>query len=291
MNILIAINDKYFEPVVIMLNSLYKNNSEYLDIYLLYSSLTKRNIDKLDKIVKEKFKGSLYPIYVDSKIFENSPLGNHFTVEIYFRIIAPKLLPEKLDRVLWLDADMIILNRINDFYSQDFEEKLLIVSPDCCENTNIEYASKTKERLNLSQKHIYFNSGLILYNLKEIRKGLDYYTDVKIIESNKENLKMPDQDILNILYSNKVKYADNSLYNVQIRWDSEVDYNIIQGKAKIIHYIGRIKPWNLRWKNKTNNLFWNYSIGLKGYYKKRLYMVLNPLVNLSEHYFKSFFKK
>lgn len=290
MNILIAINDKYLDPVVTMLNSLQKNINIPLEVYLLYTSLSDKSIKKLEKFIVKECSGSLHPIYVDSSIFKDSPLKYHFSIEIYFRIIAPKLLPKSLDRILWLDADMIVLKSIEEFYFQDFEEKLLIVSPDSCETFNITYAKMTKNRLNLSDDHIYFNSGLILYNLNKIQENIDYYTQTEIIQEYKNNLDMPDQDILNILYSKKVKYVDNNVYNVQVRCNRKIQIKNIEENAKIVHYIGRIKPWNIRWKNKASTFYWRNIVGIRQFFKYSVFLVLNPFTNLVEDTVKAYIK-
>ena len=54
----------------------------------------------------------------------------HYSVAMYFRIFAHVLLPESIDRILYLDADIIVKNDITSFYAQDFEDKYMIVNED-----------------------------------------------------------------------------------------------------------------------------------------------------------------
>lgn len=87
-----------------------------------------------------------------------------------------------------------------------------------------------KEILNLDKDVVYFNSGVILFNLEKIRKRDILSEAEKILDSKLKQLKNPDQDILNILYSKDKIIVPWEKWNYQV-WDKCV----IEEKPAVIH--------------------------------------------------------
>lgn len=108
MNILIAVDSNYIVPAKVMLKRLSIHLSEKLDIYLLYSSLREKHNEDLSRFCMKECGAELHPMYVERKTFNEMPLTGWFSVEVYFRLIAPFILPENIKRILWIDADIII---------------------------------------------------------------------------------------------------------------------------------------------------------------------------------------
>ena len=108
MNILMAINDKYSRPAKVMLTSLCLNNTfEEHHVYLLHSSLSQKVIDDLVESLAA-YNCEVVPVFVDNKLFENLPVSHHFSIETYYRFLMQTMVPENVDRILWLDADMVV---------------------------------------------------------------------------------------------------------------------------------------------------------------------------------------
>ncbi len=124
------------------------------------------------------------------------------------------------------------------------------------------------------KKHFgqYFNSGLMIFNLAEMRKD-------NLIEKFKSEIKKeyayPDQDILNIVCFNRIKYLDFSFQifageyeqvrtNLFITIDKLEEYKNSIKTPFSFHFVGGVKPW---FKKKPSYPFkrWWY------YYKKSTY--------------------
>lgn len=270
MNILIAVNSDYIRPVKVMLKSLALHTNETLNIYLLYSKLNEKDIAKLSKFCLMECGAYFHSIYVELDIFSEMPLTEWFSIEVYFRLIAPFILPNSIKRILWIDADVIIKKDISNFYYlnmgtaeiaviRDMGPSKLVL--DCC------------ERLGLNKQTKYFNSGIILFNVIGIRKKWvkeTFLSQIRTLARNKIIL-YPDQDILNIIFEkNKIIVSD--IWNFQIRcWDKVQPIDI--ENAAVIHFVGGIKPWNSEYTNKFGRIWWKYyfKCGWKnGYYLTRL---------------------
>lgn len=99
-SILAALDENYLPQLQVMLTSMYLNNpGERADIYLLYSSIPE---DKLAAVKKQlDFMGyGFYPIPVDRTLFDGAPVTKQYPREMYYRLLASRFLPEKLDRVM-----------------------------------------------------------------------------------------------------------------------------------------------------------------------------------------------
>jgi lipopolysaccharide biosynthesis glycosyltransferase len=110
-------------------------------------------------------------------------------------------LPE-LDKVIYIDSDVLVLHDLNELYNTNIEDKYLAVVKDPSwffENGHV-------LELNLSERGFYFNSGVMLMNLKKIRddglvKKLEDYT-------NNNFRTYMDQDALNVVVGNDVALLD-----------------------------------------------------------------------------------
>lgn len=243
MNVMISVNDKYVDKVESMLLSLRNNCNQEITVYLVNHSLSDKSLEHLSLFLNKNCDIKLISIPINHTVFDELPIvsPNLFSIEIFYRIVAPYILPESVKRILWLDADIIIKENIDDFYNMDFQNRSLIA---CMDNSEClpEKAMEIKKRLNISNDHVYFNSGVLIMNLTRMRQRHTLDEICTICRSLKDKLFWPDQDILNVLYEKDVLYTDLYRYNINpvCFWDTFLhEYEQI----KIIHYYGPNKPW------------------------------------------------
>ena len=241
MNVLISVNKCYLDKAKTMLHSFRRNNSEDVTVYLINRSLNSAELKKFRNYLQKYLRMDLVVIDVSTTAFDQLPLNDgRFSIEIYYRVIAQFLLPQTVDRIMWLDADIVICGTISDFYHQDFEGALLVACPDVdCEDKEI---LRIKENLGLSREHIYLNSGVLLLNIEALRKITDLQDIVQTAQSIAQYFVYPDQDLLNYLYTGRVKYCDQNQYNCQVKaFGKLTKYQCDQ--IAILHYAGHQKPW------------------------------------------------
>lgn len=277
MNILIAMDSNYFQPAKTMLTSLFVNNDTFIDVYLLYSRLKETEVKELEDYVGE-FNAMLHPIYIDDGKFNELPMSHHFTIEAYYRFLAQSILPNSVDRVLYLDPDIIINKSVQDFYSQDFLGKHIVA----CQSIN-KNPQELIRKLELPEDSQYFNSGVILFNLKSIRTAIDPRSYFEYIENNSEKITWIDQDVLNVIYNQKTKFANTAQYNHQVFSDMKLtshDLETIRNHAVIIHYIGPVKPWHFQYRNDLKKDYWKYARKTQGNLPYIKYSMLNTLYRI-----------
>ncbi len=252
MNVLIAINKAYIVAAEVMIGSLARKTEEQIDVYLLNASLSQEEIALLGKNLKQNKNVALHSIEIDASFLDELPLIHWFSKEIYYRLIAQFVLPQDMDRIVWIDADTIILNDLTEFYYQDFEDAYIIACPDKC--TDTAYGAMLKKNLGLPEEYKYFNSGVIVFNLPLLRRETKIEDIKACAYSLKEKLKYPDQDILNVFYKDKVKYAE-PYYNWQVRHGNKVT-EAEKRNIRILHFVGHRKPWRIKYSGKHAFLWW-----------------------------------
>lgn len=273
MNLLMAINRKYIDQMKALLYSLGENNDSDVDVYLIHRELKEDDIEDLQRTVQYTTKGALYEIELDDAFLPEAKVGHHFSIEMYYRIFASEFLPTDINRILWLDADIIINNSLCEFYFQDFHGKSMVVCAHRERNKGNPIISlEAKERLRLMGDEPYFNSGVILMNLEKIRREFNRDAVSNLILQMEDILNYPDQDILNILYRNDVLWADYTKYNFQIHydWKMENEKEHIQKNVVIIHYAGPAKPWEFKSRHFSHAYYWKYYLkfGKRSVYNK-----------------------
>ena len=238
MDIIIAINSNYLEMCKTMIFSLLRNNSKSnIVIHVLNKNLSAFQIKSLREFV-ESHGGKCVIYQINDSIFEHLTLGlNRFSIEMYYRILAFEIIPANINRAMWLDSDLLILDDISDFYFQNFEGKELIACQDAY--CNSEFINNIKKKLDLDDEHVYFNSGVLIFNFELIRKTFNNKRLYEVLNLYQSNLTYPDQDLLNKIYTHKVKYCSWYKFNFQVN----ETYNSNLKNVKILHYAGARKPW------------------------------------------------
>ena len=149
-----------------MLWSLFFNNKgEKFDIYLMHSSISQEEINDLHDFVSSH-NNRLFEITIPHDTFYNAPIVKHYSVEMYYRLLAYKFLPTNLDRILYLDPDILVINPIRELYDMDIDGYLYAASF----HNRIPLKVINALRLKAYEMEEYFNSGVLLMNLPLHRK-------------------------------------------------------------------------------------------------------------------------
>lgn len=269
-NVLMAINTSYLEQMKTVICSLGINCSCSIDIYLMHTELSEKDIQILECLTRKMCNGKLCEIKINSDFLKDAKITNHFSVEMYYRIFASEFLPKTIDRVLWLDADLVVLKDLKEFFLSDFEGCSVI----CCghrEKTKDDTTMNDKGliRLGMKKDDIYFNSGVLLMDLKKIRRNFNKENVLNIIYKKENILENPDQDILNLLYENDKLIKDWRIYNYQTHFDWKFDNEKehLEKNAKILHFVGPFKPWIYTSEHFSYKYYWKYYFVHSGRYK------------------------
>ncbi|MCC9922903.1 glycosyltransferase family 8 protein, partial [Streptococcus agalactiae] len=83
-----------------------------------------------------------HPIIVGTEVFAQAPTTDRYPDTIYYRLLAHKFLPETLDRILYLDADMLCLNDFSSLYDMELGDQLYAAASHNTDGKFLDYLNK-----------------------------------------------------------------------------------------------------------------------------------------------------
>lgn len=148
---------------------------------------------------------------------------------------------------------MIIKDNISGLYEMEMGNGAIAVVRDQGPPTVI---SECYKRLQLQQDSVYFNSGVILFDLNKVRENWSKDIFQEWITNIQVRLEYPDQDILNLMFEKEIWICSDK-WNYQIKSWTEIKEEDLR-KAAIIHYVGPYKPWSYKYENKAKWIWWDF---------------------------------
>ena len=188
-----------------------------------------------------------HPVMVKQSLFENAPVTDRYPTTIYYRLLAHQMLPQALHKILYLDADILCINDLSPLYNTALGNNLFASAIHASLTNTTDVINKI--RLQNFGADGYYNSGVLLMNLDLMRQEVDANQIFDYIR--RHILLLPDQDVLNALYSERIKTIPDQLYNFDTRNGKiyetislgEWDLDWVIKNTVILHYCGREKPW------------------------------------------------
>lgn len=250
MNILVTLDRNYLSHVRVMLYSLLVNNpGEEIDVYLISEDIGEEEADGLRRML-ERAGARLHAVHVGEDWFAQAPTVRYYSRAMYYRLLAFQVLPEALDRALYLDPDILVIGPLRELYGMDMGENLFAAAI----HRGILDLSGPVNRIRLAayESDGYFNSGVLLMNLPAIRRRVKEEEIFRFVQENKAFLLLPDQDILNGLYGESILPVDETRYNYDARKyqeyllasQGEKDLDWVMQNTALLHFCGKRKPWN-----------------------------------------------
>lgn len=247
-NILCATDNTYVPYCGIMLTSLYESNrNEHFNVYIMTEGLSSDNQSAI-KCLANKYQTEINFVIVSKDSLKDCPIrvGDHVSLATYYRLLAPVLLPESIDKIIYLDCDMIINNEITTLWNTVIEDVALGAVID--ESLDIQ---EKFNRLGYQNSKKYFNAGMLLINLHYWREHKVMERCFNCIRKMPDKLLYHDQDTLNVVLQDEKKFLPVT-YNFQTGFLYRITplsmslkneiYTSVACPA-IIHYTGPSKPW------------------------------------------------
>lgn len=281
-HIAFSVNDYYVRHTAAALASILLNSEKGNDfnVYILdggnISDTNKKRLSKLKKI--RDF--SIDYIKVDAEQLKSLPLNRSYvSIETYFRLLLPDVLPNNVEKLIYLDSDIIVEGDIADLWNYDISEYNIAAVQD-------ENGAWLNEKLNLPKQNGYFNAGVQLLNIKKLRENQFSKRWSEYFNRNKAIIEFQDQDIMNGLLTGTCLFiplswnANTRLYsyNDLIPSFSSQERYYAAMHPKIIHYTGDDKPWH---RQSTHPLKYEYIkyLGYTDWKKEYIKLFISYILN------------
>ncbi|MCI1953424.1 MAG: glycosyltransferase family 8 protein [Ligilactobacillus acidipiscis] len=252
-----SIDDKYAPYLSVALLSLVANASteNFYHIHVLYQTLSLENQQKLSAIVTDQGNVKLEFISLKDDLYErlgkdqNTLRADYQTLTIYYRLFIADMFPQ-YDKGIYLDADVVIDQDIADLYKLPLDDQLVGVIPDAFISHDPQASYYAEKAVGVAHEK-YFNSGVLLLNLEQLRAKHFSTHFLELMNNFHFQLIAPDQDYLNAICHEKMLLLEN-------KWNYQTEYPLPVDRPVVIHYNLFGKPWCYD-QVPYGELFWQYA--------------------------------
>lgn len=266
-NVVLASDDNYAQHVAVVAVSILKNTkfADQLCFFVLSDHISVKKIKLIKKTV-EKFNAKIEFIDIGNDKLENIYLSGHVSRAAYFRLMIADLVPKDIEKIIYLDVDLLVCEDIVGLWHVDIGTFPLGAVLDYGIIASSRMRKQKSMVIGLTDNYSYFNSGVLIINVREWR--INNYGQKVLEFAQKEKLPHHDQDALNKIFMNKW-YKIPLCWNVippvfylfgKILFNSKLRDAAVCAKAMpaIIHYAGRYKPWEFERYSGFNDKYYMY---------------------------------
>ncbi len=231
-------DNHYMIMLAALLKSIEKNHhsSEKIDYYIVEDEISSKNKQMLlDSTNKEMINIKwLKMSEITPKEFKLPLDYSSFPLNIYIRLFIPHFIPVQIEKAIYLDVDIIVLEDISKLWETNIGNKVIAGVVDRSGLVSNEWLGiKNYKDLGISPDAKYYNSGLLLIDPQKWRQLNITQKVIKCIHDNITFADFPDQYGLNVVFADQ-------WFELDPRWNSQAMLAI--EKPFIIHFTGR-KPF------------------------------------------------
>lgn len=252
--IFFAVDNEYIPFLAVTLQSIVEHSTEenYYVIKILCTNISEGNKEKINKYTKDNISIEFVDLnYYIEKIKNKLYTRDYFSMTTYFRLFISNLYPQ-YNKAIYLDSDIVLLTDVAELYKEDIGDNLVGAVRDDIIQQNEVFQEYVEKVVGVSSYKNYFNAGMLIMNLDELRKNKFQEKFLYLLENVKYSV-VQDQDYLNRICKGRVKLLDAS-WNVMPNATKDVN----EDNIKLIHYNYQYKPWhydNIAYAN----YFWNFA--------------------------------
>ncbi|MCR5626569.1 MAG: glycosyltransferase family 8 protein [Lachnospiraceae bacterium] len=210
-DILYQFNEKYAPYAGVSLTSLLENNTHFdrIRVFILGEDLSDKSMQRF-RILAAKYQRPISFIDTRSLVTMMKKMNMPTYRGSYaanMRLFLSFILDDDVERLLYLDADTIVDGPLDELSDLDMEGHPLAMALDSL-------VRRHKKRLGFSKDDFYYNSGVILFCMKQWREDRCSERIANHVKNVRAWYPSPDQDILNVVLKGEIMKLPPR-YNIQ----------------------------------------------------------------------------
>lgn len=260
MDILLCFDDKSCPQAAVTMLSAIENINAQINFHILHSNISLKNKFFLSLFILSKgnFKSTIQFYEVPEEEYNKLPVPeeHYLPKETYLRLLAAQYLPATINRILYVDTDILFIGDVSDLGQLEIDDYALAAT-----YAWPKFSKEKKLSLGMPSENQYYQGGVLVINLNRWRKDNAFQKMKKFIsESKPGTIECHDQDLINAIYYNCIKTLPLK-YNIAVHLYANPDSEFIWGvplafsvkevheafdDPKIYHYGGKAenKPWH-----------------------------------------------
>ena len=271
MNIIYASDDNYAWLMGISMISIFENNRDVkeINVFLFGDKISPENEKKLYQAAN-LYGRRLNIIDVNNLTLPETLYSGRYPKSAFSRLFAYNLLPENIDRVIYLDCDIIVDGNIEELYQHDFDNKIILAVKDCVSRAY-------KKKIGIKRDGVYINTGMMLMNLRKMRQFPMIERISEFVNQYSGVMDYADQEIINGIFQgefgilppkwnvmtqfNQYSYNQLKLIRHPHHYYTEEEIEYAKRHARMFHYTTcmlNIRPWYSNSKLNNAHVFNRY---------------------------------
>lgn len=260
-HICMTLDSNYLIHTIVTIKSIFSNSINKYHFHFIVDDESRKKYNHLKFIIS--FYGSSCDFYeINNSDLEKAKIDSHITIATYYRLLIARIIPTTVDKLLFLDSDLIILSDISELFSFTLNNNAIAIVEEPISDTH-------KITIGLSLSEVYFNAGVMLINLNYWRKNNLTKKFINYLNNSYDKIRYWDQDVLNAVIKDKI-ILDTG-WNVTESNFLLKFINSPQENIKILHYTGKCKPWNCR-THPLSYMYFKYLLTDNHFISKILYL-------------------
>ena len=163
MYIVCACDDGYSVHCGALITSIFENHTHCrIEVFVLTDSISDDNRAKFG-LLADRYHQRIDIIAIDKSLFRNLPFGGKFdniSLATYYRLLVASVLPDNLDKVLYLDCDIIVKADLMPLWNIDLNRFAFAAVEDA-----LPHSVEAPKRLDYSALERYYNCGVLLMKI------------------------------------------------------------------------------------------------------------------------------
>lgn len=266
-SVVLAADDNYAQHAAVAMASVLANTAvpEQVAFWLIDDGISSRNKDKVRQTVA-RWHSRVSFLTIKNKELEQGFVSGPISRTAYFRLDIPDIVPADVERVIYLDCDLLVLDDIRLLWQTDLAGNPLGAAEDPGILTSAGKKRNKTEAFGWREEDSYFNSGVLVIDVAQWRVR-DYAKQLRALLA-KNRYRHHDQDALNELF-------EGHWTPIPLRWNVippvfHLGWGVLKDTrarrqtlealrdAAIVHYAGGYKPWEYDCKPGFNEKYYGY---------------------------------
>jgi lipopolysaccharide biosynthesis glycosyltransferase len=207
----------------------------------------------------EREGGSISFLRIEDSELEGLPTVGFTRKATWYRIFLPDLRAE-LERIVYLDADLLVLDSLEPLWQTDLEGQWLGAVTNVLQHNH----AHRPAQLGIEEPHVYFNAGVLLMNLEQMRRDGRTEALLDYAREDPDRIEWRDQDALNVVLGpRRVRLHPRFNYMNSFAWEHAAEafgadaLEEARAHPAIRHFEGPDlnKPWHYMCEHDLKQLY------------------------------------